>query len=235
MSNINSQIEAYTIARDIKAHEVELLEIIKKDFPDFTGRVLDIGCANGSFIELMARTYQHAEYTGFDIAEKLIDVANKKEIASKAEFIVSDALGFKPENKFDIIVASGVLSIFDDFSVPLEKWLSWLSDSGKLYIFGRFNSEDIDTIIHFRNNSVEPGNWEGGLTSYSIKTVLSYLNRRGYDGIFNRFHLPIELVKDPKHPIRTYTVVTNDDRKIVLNGANIVAEHFFLTISNIGR
>lgn len=85
MSNINSQIEAYIIARDFKAHEVELLEIIHKDFPDFTGRLLDIGCANGSFIDLMSRAYKNAEYTAFDIAEDLIDLANKKEADSKVK------------------------------------------------------------------------------------------------------------------------------------------------------
>lgn len=235
MSDVNSQIEAYTIKRNIKEHEIELLKIIRKDFCNFSGSVLDIGCASGSFIELMASAYNHAEFTGFDIAGELIDAAKERKIAAKANFFVSDALNFEPGREFDIIIASGVMSIFNDFTVPLGKWLSWLKEGGKLYIFGRFNSENIDTIINFRNNSVQPANWEGGLTSYSTTTVLSYLEQRGLEGNFKRFHFPMELDRDPGNPIRTYTIATNTGGNIVLNGANIIAEHFFLTVNNNGK
>ena len=30
------------------------------------------------------------------------------------------------------------MSLFDDFSEPLDNWLSHLNPNGKIYVFGRF-------------------------------------------------------------------------------------------------
>lgn len=232
MSNFNSQIAAYSAKRSPKEHDLELLEMIKTDVPNFSGVVLDIGCAAGSFIDLMARTYPDATYRGIDISERLIAEASNRGISADVEFLVSDALDFEPIEKFDIIIASGVMSIFDDFSIPLKKWLTWLRPGGNLYIFGRFNSEDIDTIIYFRNNTHESADWEGGLTSYSTQTVLSFINQLGFEGSFTKFYLPFEVAKNPSDPIRTFTVTTADGERLILNGANIMAEHYFLKIGS---
>jgi trans-aconitate 2-methyltransferase len=233
MTGMNTQIEAYLNTREVKAHDLELLKMIKEDFPSFSGKVLDIGCASGSFIKLMSENYPEAEYTGFDISQELIDIAAKKlRRTVKANLEVSDVLDFTPKTEFDIIVASGVLSIFDDFSVPLKMWLRWLRKSGKLYIFGRFNSKNIDTIIHFKNNVSKSSTWEGGLTSYSIYTIRSFLEQQGYNARFTRFNLSLDLFEDVENPIRTFTMMTTCGKKIVVNGANIIAEHFFLEIKS---
>jgi len=230
MRNLNTQITAYSAERSPKAHDKQLLEMIKVDFPSFFGAVLDIGCAAGSFIELMSHTYPGATYTGIDISDGLIAKALRRQIPAKAEFLVSDAVEFEPVEKFDIVIASGVLSIFDDFSTPLKKWLTWLKPGGKMYVFGRFNSENIDTIIFFRNNAYASADWEGGLTSYSVRTILSFVEQLGLKAVFTKFHLPFDLPRDPDDPIRTFTVPLAGGQRMVLNGANVVAEHHFLKI-----
>lgn len=114
--------------------------------------MLDIGCAAGAFIELMSTRFPEAHYTGFDVSQELIELAKNKLPEPNHKFIVADALTFFPEVKYEVIIASGVLSIFEDFEEPLAKWLSWFDEKGVLHIFGRFNSRDIDTIVRFRNN-----------------------------------------------------------------------------------
>lgn len=229
-SNLNSQIAAYSDDRTPKQHDTELLGLVSADHPRFNGRFLDIGCAAGSFISLMASAHPEATYQGIDISEQLIGAARNREISADVDFLVADVLDFEPLEKVDIVVASGVLSIFDDFSIPLKRWLTWLRPGGNLYIFGRFNSEHVDTITYFRNNVYESADWEGGLTSYSTQTVLSFVNQLGFEGSFKKFHLPFDLARNPLDPIRTFTVTTVDGQRLVLNGANIVAEHYFLKI-----
>ena len=230
MMNIknNRQIEAYCKERPPKEHEKELLSIIGKENPGFSGGVLDVGCASGSFIRLMHTKWPDATYTGIDISDELISLAQVRLSGVNAELFTDDAIGFEPQKKFDVIIASGILSCFEDFEPALDRWTSWLSEGGTLYIFGRFNTKNIDTKIFFRNNHIS-ANWERGLIVYSINTVSKYLNAKGFPYKFRRFCLGIEIPEN-KNPIRTYTVKCKDGSKLIVNGANTIAEQFFLSI-----
>lgn len=217
------QIEGCFQQIELKQHQGAMLSIIQTHYPKFDGKVLDIGCSNGMFLGALSTIYPDAHYTGIDISAELIEIARKR--VPKANLLVEDAMNYQPSKKFDIIIASGILSIFDDFEPVLDKWISWLADMGRLYIFGRFNSQHIDTKIHFRTD----GGWETGLTSYSVYTIANYLAKRGLGQSFRRFYLGVELPQG-KDPIRTYTKRCEDGTTLVLNGANTVAEHYFLTI-----
>jgi len=231
-SGFNNQISAYSESRPPKFHEIELLNIIanckiKKKF-----KFLDIGCASGSFLSLISSQYPESEYHGFDISPELINLAKHRLENHNVRLTVNDAINFKADQRFDIIVASGVLSIFEDLS-PLNVWTDWLKEKGFLFIFGRFNSQPIDTIIRFRNHfnkNNEEQNWQGGLTSFSIKYTTDYINKLGFNCEFIPFNYPENLKKD-KDPIRTFTVNTVDNKRLILNGANILAEQYFLKIS----
>lgn len=223
----NTQIAAYLKPRPLKEHEERLISLIKEKLPpDFAGHVLDIGCARGNLIRALASVFPEAHYVGFDVSEELITAA--RTACPAAEFYVADALTFRPPCPFDLVVASGVLSIFEDFARPLDTWLSWLAPRGQLFIFGRFNSRNIDTIIRFRNN-YRGADWEGGLTAYSVHTVGRYLSERGWRHEFVRFYLSMEL-PESEDPIRTYTVRCQNGLHLIVNGANVVAEHYYLRI-----
>lgn len=228
----NRQIAAYLEPREFKQHEQELLAMIQIDYPQFNGHMLDIGCATGNFIQAMQAHYPEANYTGIDISADLISIARTRLTEDNVYLLVEDVLRYQPVTTFDMIIASGVLSIFEEFEPVLDRWLSWLKKGGRVYIFGRFNSRNIDTIIRFRNNYVG-GDWEGGLTSYAVHTVANYLEARGFRYTFKRFYLNVELA-ERDDPIRTYTIPCVDGSRLVVNGANTIAEHYFLTISKPG-
>lgn len=224
----NSQTEAYKSARLFKQHEIELMLLLKNFLPkSFSGEVLDIGCATGSALSLIKNEYPRALITGIDVDGDLLKLAREK-LGVDATLISSAAESYRPGKRFDLIIASGVLSIFDDFSQILKTWLNWLSQNGTLYIFGRFNSQNIDTQIRFRN--LETSNrWESGLTSYSLKTISSFLDHQNVKHEFIKFTLNMDLPKS-NDPIRTFTCKCDDGSRLVLNGANILAEHYHLII-----
>ena len=67
-------------------------------------------------------------------------------------------------------------------------------------------------------------------TSFSIQTVSKHLKKLGYESKFQKFNLPIELDEDLSNPIRTFTKKIENGEKIIMDGANIIAEHFFVTV-----
>lgn len=208
-----------------------MLQLIEAAHPGFSGAVLDIGCATGVLLEQLNDRFPGARCTGIDASAELIRRGRESLATRDIVLHVADAGVYEPDQAYDIVVASGVLSIWEDFAEPLERWLTWLAPAGALYLFNRFNSAPIDTIVRFRNHFTG-GDWEGGLTSYSIATVRRWLEQRGYSAEFTRFHLPITLPRQPD-PIRTYTVACDDGTQLVLNGANVLAEHHFAIIRRV--
>lgn len=235
----NTQISAYSdIKRPLKFHEEELLRVVAQDeiisnaLRCEDSAVLDIGCADGNLIQHMLGIYRNVEYTGIDISEQLISIARQRTYIGNTRFLVEDALSHRKFRTYDLAIASGIMSIFDDFTVCIDTWLRYLREGGNLLIFGRFNSKHCDTRVLFRNHFNGAASWEGGLTSFSLKTVGDYLNSRRLSFEFTRFLFPGSL-QESEDPIRNYTIETATGSKIMVNGANVLAEYFYLKIRNV--
>ena len=181
----------------------------------------------------MSYKLKNYNFTGFDISEKLIEAAITLNKNKSVKFLVGDFNSIEFNKKFNFITASGVLSVFQEFEAPLKKWLSWLTEDGYLFMAGRFNSRNIDTQILFRNNLNQNPKWEGGLSAYSINTISNFIKNLGFKCEFKKFNLPIEIKEDINNPIRTFTKELKNGEKIVMDGANIVAEHYLVKIGEI--
>ena len=225
----NKQIAAYLEDRPLKQHEDEMLARLCRDLPRFSGRLLDIGCADGNFLQALTNQFPDADLAGLDANSQLLSVATMRFSEKRVELIEANAATFQPSEPFDALVASGILSVFEDFSAVLKRWISWLRPGGRLYVFGRFNTCNIDTIVRIRNN-YRGGEWESGLTAFSIQTVSQFLDKQGLAHEFQRFQLQVSLLQQ-EDPVRTYTVDTVDGRRLVVNGANLIAEHHFLIVT----
>ncbi len=76
---------------------------------DFSNKsVLDIGCGFGEFGKFLLKRYQKVSYTGVDIVPEFIDEARK--LVPKGMFITGDFFAESHDEKFDVVVASGVLN-----------------------------------------------------------------------------------------------------------------------------
>ena len=68
------------------------------------------------------------------------------------------------------------------------------------------------------------------MSAFSIHTISRFLKQLGYKYEFQKFNLPIKLKEDVNNPIRTFTKEFENGERLIMDGANIVAEHFFLII-----
>ena len=226
-----SQIHTYKKNDKIREHQKILIDMILKTHGvNFKGDVLDIGCASGTLIERLNKKIKSSNFIGLDTSSQLIKIAKKKNI-SKSKFINKDFMKFENKFKFDIVIAGGVLAFYDNFQIAMNKMLGLLKKKGHLYIIGTFNSENIDTLVKFRNNYTK-SKWEKGLNSFSIKTISNYLRNKKLSFRFKKFKIPFFLSKK-KNPILSYTIITKNNSKILLNGANMRMELYYLLIKKI--
>lgn len=219
-----------TLSTKLKKRESDLINIIKKDFKkNFKGDVLDIGCASGNLLIAISKIFPKMNLLGIDSHNQSIKLANKKsKYLKKCNFKNISLQGFK-NKKFDMIIACGLLTFWEDFKVPLKKILILLKNKkSRIYIFGRFNSSNVDLKIKFRNNKVS-SDWRGGYNTYSIQTFSKFL-KKNYKIKFKKFNFDKSLKRIGNDPIRTYTLVLKNNKKILVNGANLISDLYFLKI-----
>lgn len=74
--------------------------------------VLDIGCGNGALTYDLAKKAR--EVVGIDLDSENIRFAKKRYSAPNIDYLVGDAIGYKFEQKFNVIILSNVLEHIKD-------------------------------------------------------------------------------------------------------------------------
>lgn len=74
-------------------------------------RILDVGCSEGTFTLLTARTHPRAEVIGIDISERAVNRARMRArtLGSPARFKHLDILSQTPEGSFDLVFCAEIL------------------------------------------------------------------------------------------------------------------------------
>ena len=70
--------------------------------------ILDVGCGFGTFFQFLKNKYTNLNYTGVDINQKFIDIAQAD--FEDAVFLKKDILTDKIDFKYDWVVASGIFN-----------------------------------------------------------------------------------------------------------------------------
>ena len=74
--------------------------------------ILDVGCANGELLYNLSKKYKKNKLYGFELLPSLISVAKKKLPSNVKIHKVDITKRIKIIEKFDVIIISGVISIF---------------------------------------------------------------------------------------------------------------------------
>lgn len=181
-------------------------------------KAIDVGCATGDFVFYLRNRFDKIALSGMDIDAELLQRAQEE--VEGVTFLQGDITQAPLPEKFDVIFQNGVHSIFDDF-VWLDNLLSSVTDNGRLFIFGLFNPEDLDVLIKSRPAATE-GKWETGWNLYSKKSVLNFIESKGFTGVYRDFEIGLDLEKKPSDPLRSWTERLEDGRRIIVNGLQLV-------------
>ena len=211
--------------RNLKYHELEALQLIEKNLhKNEKMHFLDLGCADGLFLEELCKQYPQASLIGVELNKQLSTIAQKRLLKMKNVKIVQEnVMKFYNKHKFDLIVASGIMTIFENPFAFLDKYTGMLSENGILVIFGRFNSFPINSkfmIKHIGSNE-----WVEPRVSFHTGEISDYLATKNYATHFQKFDLPIDLPKKD-NPFASYTVKLATGENLVICGANVVIESF---------
>lgn len=137
-NSIASEYEDIYENRDIIEAENYLLSKLLNQ--KYNGRLLDVGCGTGFFLDL-AKDYDiyipKENYIGLDISKNMLDIAKRKHIGHK--FIKSDFMNLPRGDKFDFIVSLFSVSDYEG-ALSLRQASKLLTSSG--VFMGTFINEE---------------------------------------------------------------------------------------------
>ena len=94
--------------------------------------IIDVGCGPGNSTQVLVKRWPKSQITGLDSSTSMIRKA--KQDYPNQEWIVADALTYKPEIKYDIIFSNAVIQWIPNHVRLLTKFHEILSNNGMLAI-----------------------------------------------------------------------------------------------------
>ena len=180
---------------------------------------LDVGCATGEFLYYVRNQYSSDRFTGIDISPDMIKKAQAK--MPLDTFVCQNILSERPveTSQYDIVTCTGVLQIFDDLEMPIERLLTYVKSGGLLVITGSVSSHDIDVLMKYRRVG-KSATWETGWNLFSTNTYEKFIknHRRPVSIHWHDFEMPYE-IRETRDPMRTWTIKTEANEHQLINGA----------------
>ncbi len=110
-------------AQDFFESERQLLSLIIHEITS----VLDVGCASGRYVELLAildpSIEDRLDFHGVDISEA--NITSARELFPQHRFEVANALDYSPEGGFDLVNAIGVMQHEPRFDALIRNMVNW--------------------------------------------------------------------------------------------------------------
>lgn len=217
-----------------KRDAVHMVEIMEKNI-DFngSGELLDLGCANGEFLYyLNQKIGPNWKLSGLDSEDVFLDVARSSEAMKNVEFITGDLTNI--QGQYDVLTCSGTIQIFPEIEDILEGFLNATKDGGYLFIDGMFNTDNVDVIYQYRDNSKAEGKgkWRCDFNIHAQERIAEFLKKKGVKSFFFH-HLPMDIDlprKEGAPDINIYTVDLADKTRLKTHGGRLVIETHLLVI-----
>ncbi|HNX82601.1 MAG TPA: class I SAM-dependent methyltransferase [Candidatus Omnitrophota bacterium] len=188
--------------------------------------ILDIGCATGDYLWYLSMIHKDARFYGMDVMHKLMVTAKSRlpqSVFFKGNIFTGQGL---PSKKFDVVFMLGVHSIFDSHEPWINNLLKLVKSHGRIFVFGMFNPEPIDVLVKARY-SITGKVWEPGWNVFSLLTLTHYLKKKKTKSSFIPWTIPIDIKKNNKDTLRSWTFKDKQGARLVVNGTQVL-HHFYL-------
>jgi len=206
------------------------IKLLEKKIKINKKKIIDIGCANGEFLDYFIYKYPVNFYCGVDIDKSFLNVAKKNNRLKDVKFINNNFKNIKIKSLFDVAICMGVSHSIKNIDELITKLLTFVRKKGIVIIDGFFNDYDIDTQIFFKDNSSKNKKWQNNFNHFSKHTVIKILKNKKIKKF--SFHDSVLKVDIPKnHKIKPHHFVWTEmigKKKIVTNGINLIFKRQFL-------
>lgn len=218
--------------RDIKEHEKAMLRLIEAVAPQGSIDVLDVGCADGMFLEAVSRRFVCRTLHGLDNDPELVAVARERPYrADRARIFFEDAGVLTREEavsdleRYDVIVASGILAFFEEQEQMIGAMCRYLKSGGALFVFNKIITADVDMRYAIRPSGA--ASWGEGRLVPSLRTLTTAMETHLRDVTVQRFEMPFDL-PGSSNVHSTSTIQTIGGSRMLLTKYNLVSELAFL-------
>lgn len=151
-------------------------------------KVLDIGCANGTLLDMLSHKVP-LQGTGLDISPEMTKIA--KQLHPEFEFISGTAQNLPfPEQSYDVMICSASFHHFPDPAHFLKETKRVLREDGRLVI-AEIRIPIYD-IRNFYNRHIEKNSTEGDVKVYGQKELLDLFSHAGFEVIQHKNALQIQ-------------------------------------------
>ena len=181
------------------------------------GAIVDVGCANGALLTYLGRFFEKESLIGYEPVDELVQLG--KELNSKIEFVQKGLYEIEtPASLGDIVMATGVLGIFDDPEEFVKKLVTLAKVTSTILIFSPFNEEDVDVLVQYKNS--EDQTYQGGHNLFSQKTMESIASNLDLQYEWIDFVMP-EPIEKTNDPMRSWTEEFRGDKNHLFYGTNM--------------
>ena len=189
--------------------------------------LVDIGCANGELLYNIEKKFKNLSLTGVDIHQNLLDKA-KKHCSNKVLFLKKD-ISKKNQRigKYDIIILSGVLSIFDNPKIVLKNLLMNLKKNGQIYIYGLFNPYPSNVYVKYEDLSLNKKVLQSGWNMFSIKFIKTFFKNKKVE-LFP-FFMKRKIKQNKKDLFRSWTIKLSG-KNYCINALGIIQNLYWIRI-----
>jgi 2-polyprenyl-3-methyl-5-hydroxy-6-metoxy-1,4-benzoquinol methylase len=189
--------------------------------------ILDAGCAAGELLYLLEKKYKNFNLSGCDIRDDLLKKARKhlsKNVDLKKIDISKKSNFFK--KKFDIIICSGVIGIFDNLKNFKSNLNKALKKNGIILLGALINEYDYNIFIKYedmKNKNILQSGWN----IWSIKKIKSLF--KGKKIKIYRYKPNKDFKKIKNDPMRSWTINVNK-KKFFTNATMQIQNKLLLKI-----
>ena len=223
--------------RGLKNHEKIMLKLIDQYVEVDPIDVLDIGCADGIFLQELSNHKKCNLVDGLDNDSALVERARDRKYKAKSSKIylndVLDLLNDKNpliEKKYDIIIASGIFAFFENVDDIAQSFSKLLKETGKIFIFNRCNSRDLD--IRYSVRPTTSIHWGQVIHVLSIEGFLNSLRNSFCNFEVQKFELDFD-IEERDSIYAGYTVKKQDGSRMVLTRYNFQNEYYFVVANKL--